>query len=478
MHGFRAIVSLVVLLTLSLSSGCEKKDGAIYYESNRKGTADAPVKEVPKDILATQQAFSALVKQVTPSVVNISTISKKKLIQPLFQFSPFFNEQFDGNQPRFHRDNSLGSGFIINRDGYILTNEHVIRDAEIIKVKLSNDTVYTGTVVGVDSKTDIAVIKIDSKEPLPVAVLADSSKLQVGQWAIAIGNPFGLDRTVTVGVVSATGRSNMGIETYEDFIQTDASINPGNSGGPLLNIHGEVIGINTAIVASGQGIGFAIPINMAKSVVEQLITKGTVSRGWLGVSIQPVTEDIASSFGLKKAAGALVNEVVAKSPADKAGLRQGDIIVAINSTDIKEVAHLQRLVGELPVGKRVELKVFRDGKQIKLPLVIGSAESAAAKQLKPAEPQPAVWLGMSVAELPRELRMQGLSGVIISELDPDGSAAEAGLQQGDIIVSINRKKIATLAEYAAVVAESRSKGSAVLLVKRGNASIYFVLNTR
>jgi Do/DeqQ family serine protease len=478
MHGFRSITSLVVLLTLILSSGCEKKDGAIYYESNRKGTADAPVKDVPKDILATQQAFSALVKQVTPSVVNISTISKKKLVQPLFQFSPFFNEQFDGNQPRFRRDNSLGSGFIINRDGYILTNDHVIRDAEIIKVKLSNDTVYTGTVVGVDSKTDIAVIKIDSKEPLPVAVLGDSSKLQVGQWAIAIGNPFGLDRTVTVGVVSATGRSNMGIETYEDFIQTDASINPGNSGGPLLNIHGEVIGINTAIVASGQGIGFAIPINMAKNVVEQLISKGTVSRGWLGVSIQPVTEDIASSFGLKKAAGALVNEVVAKSPAAKAGLRQGDVIVAIDGTDIKEVAHLQRLVGELPVGKRVEVKVFREGKETKLPLVIGSAESPAAKQVKPAEPQPAVWLGMSVAELPRELRMKGLSGVFISELDPDGAAAEAGLQQGDIIVSINRKNIGTLAEYAGVVAESRAKGSAVLLVKRGNASIYFVLNTR
>jgi S1-C subfamily serine protease len=270
----------------------------------------------------------------------------------------------------------------------------------------------------------------------------------------------------------------MGIETYEDFIQTDASINPGNSGGPLLNIHGEVIGINTAIVASGQGIGFAIPINMAKNVVEQLISKGTVSRGWLGVSIQPVTEDIASSFGLKKTAGALVNEVVAKSPAAKAGLRQGDVIVAIDGTDIKEVAHLQRLVGDLPVGKRVEVKVFREGKETKLPLVIGSAESPAAKQVKPAEPQPAVWLGMSVAELPRELRMKGLSGVFISELDPDGAAAEAGLQQGDIIVSINRKKIGTLAEYAGVVAESRTKGSAVLLVKRGNASIYFVLKTR
>jgi len=478
MKGFRSITCLLALLTLIVSSGCEKKEGVLYYESNRKGSADAPVKDVPKDIMATQQAFTALVKQVTPSVVNISTISKKKLVQPLFQFSPFFDDFFNGNQPQYRRDNSLGSGFIVNRDGYILTNDHVIRDAETIKVKLSNDTVLPGKVVGRDPKTDIAVIKIDSKEPLPVAVLGDSSKLQVGQWAIAIGNPFGLDRTVTVGVVSATGRSNMGIETYEDFIQTDASINPGNSGGPLLNIHGEVVGINTAIVASGQGIGFAIPINMAKQVVAQLISKGTVSRGWLGVSIQPVTEEIAASFGLKKAAGALVNEIIGGSPAAKAGIRQGDIIIAINGREIKDVSHLQRLVGEVPVGTRVEVKVFREGKEVKLPLVIGNAESAAAKQGKTDQAPPAMWLGMSVEELPREMRASGISGVIITGVDPEGSAAQAGLLQGDIIVSINRKKVASLAEYARLVAESEKKGSAVLLVKRGNASIYFVLKTR
>jgi Do/DeqQ family serine protease len=478
MKEFRSITCLLVLLALILSSGCEKKEGVLYYESSRKGSADAPVKDVPKDVMATQQAFTTLVKQVTPSVVNISTISKKKLVQPLFQFSPFFNDFFNDNRPQYRRDNSLGSGFVVNQDGYILTNDHVIRDAETIKVKLSNDTVYTGKVVGRDPKTDIAVIKIDSKEPLPVAVLGDSSKLQVGQWAIAIGNPFGLDRTVTVGVVSATGRSNMGIETYEDFIQTDASINPGNSGGPLLNIHGEVVGINTAIVASGQGIGFAIPINMAKQVVEQLISKGAVSRGWLGVSIQPVSEEIAASFGLKKVGGALVNEIVGGSPAAKAGIRQGDIIIAIDGKEIKDASHLQRLVGEIPVGKRVVLKVFREGKEIELPLVIGNSESAAAKQEKTEETPPAMWLGMSVEELPREMRVRGLSGVIITEVDPEGSAAEAGLLQGDIIVSINRKKVETLAEYARMVAESEKKGSAVLLVKRGNASIYFVLKTR
>jgi Do/DeqQ family serine protease len=472
------IPCILLLSTVAFFSGCEKKDGALYYDSSRKGTAEAPVKEVPKDILATQQAFTTLVKQVTPSVVNISTISKKKLVPSPFQFSPFFDEFFGDRQPRYRRDTSLGSGFIINRDGYILTNDHVVRDAESIKVKLSNDKEYEGKIVGRDSKTDIAIIKIDSREGLPVAVLGDSDKLQVGQWAIAIGNPFGLDRTVTVGVVSATGRSNMGIETYEDFIQTDASINPGNSGGPLLNIYGEVIGINTAIVAAGQGIGFAIPVNMAKHVVEQLLKKGTVSRGWLGVSIQPVTDEIAATFSLKKAAGALVNEVMSGSPAAAAGIRQGDIILGLDGKEIKDVAQLQRLVADTPVGKRVELRVFRDGREMKLSLVLGNSESAAASRAKPEEAAPANWMGMTVAELPREMRMRGATGVVITDIDAEGAATEAGLQRGDIIVSVNRIRVSNLAEYNRAITGITTKGSAVLLVKRGNASIYFVLKTR
>lgn len=478
MKSFSLILCTILLSVSAFLSGCDRKDGALYYDSSRTGTAEAPVKEVPKDILATQQAFTTLVKQVTPSVVNISTISRKKLMPSPFQFSPFFEEFFGDRQPRYRRDTSLGSGFIINRDGYILTNDHVVRDAESIKVKLSNENEYDGKIVGRDPKTDIAVIKIDSREGLPVAVLGDSDKLLVGQWAVAIGNPFGLDRTVTVGVVSATGRSNMGIETYEDFIQTDASINPGNSGGPLLNIHGEVIGINTAIVASGQGIGFAIPINMAKHVVEQLLKKGSVSRGWLGVSIQPVTDEIAASFGLKRAGGALVNEVMSGSPAAAAGIRQGDIILGLDGKEVKDVAQLQRLVADTPVGKRVAVMIFREGRQMTLNLVLGNTESETATRTKPQETAPANWMGISVAELPREMRMRGATGVVITGIDAEGSAAEAGLQRGDIIISVNRNRVNNLAEYGRAITESGTKGSVVLLVRRGTASIYYALKAK
>jgi serine protease Do len=467
----------LVVLAATLTS-CKKKEAPLFYESSRQGTAEAPVKEIPKDILASQQAFTNVVKAVNPAVVNISTVSKKKLVQPFFEISPFFDDFFGGQaRPQYRREKSLGSGFIINSEGYIITNDHVVRDAESIQVKLSNEKVYNGKVVGGDPKTDIAVIKINAGQPLQTAVLGDSDKLQVGQWAIAIGNPFGLDRTVTVGVVSATGRSNMGIETYEDFIQTDASINPGNSGGPLLNIYGEVIGINTAIVAAGQGIGFAIPVNMAKQVVAQLIKKGSVSRGWLGVSIQPVTEEIAKSFGLGKATGALVSDVMAGSPAEKAGFRQGDIITRFAGKDIKDPRQLQLVVADTPIGQKVEVDIFRDGKRQKLAVAIGSAESAAAVQPKSTQPQ-AGWLGMTVEELPRNMRISGLSGVLVTAVDPEGAAAETGIQRGDIIVSVNQRKIAGLTDYAKAMKDAEGLGSVALLIRRGDANIYFALRLR
>ncbi len=468
-----SLTTLLCCLMLTVLGGCSgKSDSPLYLESNRKGgEAEAPVKEVPSDILSTQKAFSNVSKKVTPSVVNISTVSRKKIVQPFFEMNPFFEDFFGAPQTR--RDKSLGSGFLISTDGYIVTNDHVVRDAESIQVKLSNDKVYDAKVVGGDQKTDIAVIKISAAD-LPAAVLGDSDKLDVGQWAIAIGNPFGLDRTMTVGVISATGRSNMGIETYENFIQTDASINPGNSGGPLLNVYGEVIGINTAIVAAGQGIGFAIPINMAKPIFSQLIQKGSVSRGYMGVTIQPVTEELAQSFGLKQARGALINDIIKGSPADKAGIRQGDVITALNGTEVKDPSHLQRLVAEAGIGKAVKVVVFRDGKTMDLNLTLASADTAPKAQRDPRSREPggeADLLGLVVED-----SEQG-DGVVVVDTARGGAAAEAGIRRGDLIVSINRKRISTSADYARAI-RSSSGGNLTILVRRGDASIYFALRVK
>jgi Do/DeqQ family serine protease len=409
-------------------------------------------------------------KKVTPCVVNVSTVGKKMSVQPFFEMSPFFEDFFGG--PQFKQNKSLGSGFIISRDGYIVTNDHVVRDAEKIQVKLSNDKVYDAKVVGGDHKTDIAVIKINASD-LPVAVLGDSDKLEVGQWAIAIGNPFGLDRTMTVGVVSATGRSNVGIETYENFIQTDASINPGNSGGPLLNVYGEVIGINTAIVAAGQGIGFAIPVSMAKPIFTQLINKGSVSRGWMGVSIQPVTEELAQSFGLRSTKGALINSVIAGSPAEKAGIRQGDVVISVNGGEVKDPAHLQRLVAEVGIGKTVRVAVFRDGRTVDLTVTLTNAESASQArrggdgERQQGDPDP---LGLMVEEADGE-------GVVVVDLARGGAAAGAGMKRGDVIVAINRKRINSTADYQKSVRQGQGR-SLIVLVRRGDASIYFAIKSK
>jgi Do/DeqQ family serine protease len=466
---------IISALLFACFAGCSgKNDSPLYLESKRKaGEADAPVKDVPGDLLSTQKAFSTVATKVTPCVVNISTVSRKKMVQPFFEMSPFFEDFFGG--PQFKRDKSLGSGFIISKDGYIVTNDHVVRDAESVQVKLSNDKVYEAKVIGGDQKTDIAVIKINVAD-LPVAVLGDSEKLEVGQWAIAIGNPFGLERSMTVGVISATGRSNMGIETYENFIQTDASINPGNSGGPLLNIHGEVIGINTAIVAAGQGIGFAIPISMAKPIVTQLLQKGSVSRGYMGVMIQPVTEELAQSFGLKQAKGALVNDILKGGPAEKAGVRQGDVIIAFNGVDVKDSSHLQRLVAEAGVARSVRVKVFREGKDVELTMALSSAESAPRQRPNSegdgnGQSGRADLLGLAVDD-----SEQG--GAVVVDAAKGGAASEAGIRRGDIIVSINRKKISNSGEYKRIVQQIGHGSNITILVRRGNSSIYFALRIK
>ena len=314
-----------------------------------------------------ENPFVRVAEKVTPAVVNISTVTTGKTKNPSEQFRPFGNDpffrdffdRFFEGMPRQHRQTSLGSGVIIDKSGLILTNNHVIKDADEITVKFANKQEATGKIVGTDPRTDLAVIRVSTKEDLPVVALGNSDTLHVGQWAVAIGNPFGLDHTLTVGVISATGRSEVGIAAYENFIQTDASINPGNSGGPLLNVRGEVIGINTAIVASGQGIGFAIPVNMARKVMEDLVKRGKVTRGWLGVGIQPLTPELAKSFALTADEGILVNQVMPKSPAEAAGLKTGDLILGVDGKPLKDPRELQRIIAETEIGKSLEFSILR-----------------------------------------------------------------------------------------------------------------------
>jgi len=326
-----------------------------------------------------ENPFVRVAELVTPSVVNISTVTTGKGRAPTELFRPFGNDpffrdffdRFFEGMPRRRQQASLGSGVIIEKSGLILTNNHVVKDADEITVKFANKQEVKGKVVGTDAKTDLAVIRVSAKEDLPVATLGNSDTLQVGEWAIAIGNPFGLDHTLTVGVISATGRSEVGIAAYENFIQTDASINPGNSGGPLLNVRGEVIGINTAIVASGQGIGFAIPVNMARKVMEDLVKRGKVTRGWLGIGIQPLTPELAKSFGVSADEGILVNQIMPKSPAEAAGLKVGDLILSLDGKPIKDARQMQRLVAEAEIGKTIEVVVLRDKTKRALKVQVG-----------------------------------------------------------------------------------------------------------
>jgi Do/DeqQ family serine protease len=326
-----------------------------------------------------ENPFVRVAELVTPSVVNISTVTTGKGRAPTELFRPFGNDpffrdffdRFFEGMPRRRQQASLGSGVIIEKSGLILTNNHVVKDADEITVKFANKQEVKGKVVGTDAKTDLAVIRVSAKEDLPVATLGNSDTLQVGEWAIAIGNPFGLDHTLTVGVISATGRSEVGIAAYENFIQTDASITPGTSGGPLLNVRGEVIGINTAIVASGQGIGFAIPVNMARKVMEDLVKKGKVTRGWLGIGIQPLTPELAKSFGVSADEGILVNQIMPKSPAEAAGLKVGDLILSLDGKPIKDARQMQRLVAEAEIGKTIEVVVLRDKTKRALKVQVG-----------------------------------------------------------------------------------------------------------
>jgi serine protease Do len=427
------------------------------------------------------QSFADLVEKVKPAVVNISTEKTIRIPGSPFRhffgpdepFGDFFRWFFEDIPDRELKQQSLGSGFIIDKDGYIITNNHVVEGADEIKVKLADGREFKAKVVGRDPKTDIALIKITTFfKDLPVLSLGDSDKIRVGDWVLAIGNPFGLEHTVTQGIISATGRV-IGAGPYDNFLQTDAPINPGNSGGPLINLNGEVIGINTAIIATGQGIGFAIPSNLAKTVISQLKEKGKVVRGWLGVSVQSLTPEIAATLNLKEPIGALVNDVVAGSPADKAGIKRGDVIISFNGKDIKKMTDLPRIVAETPVGKEVEIKIIRDGKEHLLKAIV-SEQKEGRLSFKGSTIEER--LGMKVyditPELARRLRIRDRIGVVVLDVLSGSPAEEAGIQIGDVIKEINRRPVKNLEEYESLMEKIDVHKPILFLIKRGTQSLY------
>ena len=428
--------------------------------------------------------FSELAEKVRPGVVNLQVIKKVKNVEMGFRnfhgfpfgdknpFGDFFGPFSQGKPPRGFEQRGVGSGFVISRDGYILTNNHVVEEAEQIRVKLSNGQEHKGKVVGRDPKTDLALLKIDGASDLHSLNLGNSEDMKVGSWVVAVGSPFGLEQTVTAGIVSAKGRV-IGSGPYDNFIQTDASINPGNSGGPLINMKGEVVGINTAIMAEGQGIGFAIPINMAKEVSAQLKDKGHVTRGWLGVAIQEVTPELAKSFGLKENKGALVAQVTPGSPAEKAGIQQGDIIFEFDGKAVSESKDLPRIVASTPVGKLITVKLSREGKIIDRSLKV--AEMKEQGEMAGSSPSHKS-LGIAVQDLTPEIA-QGLGlkkagGVVVTQVEPGSPAAEAGLQTGDVIREVNRKPVKNADEFVQKVEKAQGQGTLLLSIQRGENHLF------
>ncbi len=462
-------------------------------------TAPAPPPD-PKAILESlERTFVSVAERVMPAVVHIDATPKESPRErgpregrdPRERLSPperreferrfreFFGEDFERffrqRPPERREARSQGSGVIVDKSGIVLTNNHLIENAGEIEVGLSDKRKLKAKVLGRDPKTDLAVLKIEADGEFPTAELGDSDRLRVGQWAIAVGNPFGLDRTVTVGIISATGRQDLRVTTYESFIQTDAAINPGNSGGPLVSLDGKVIGINTAIVSVGQGIGFAIPASMVRRVMPQLVATGRVTRGWLGIRIQPLTADLAPSFGVKEGDGVLVADVMPGSPAETGGLKSGDVILEVEGRKTAEVPDLQKIVADTEPGKAARVTVLRDGRRETLSVKIGEMP---ADEPVVASRGTERW-GLSVQpispELARQFKLPAGEGVLVSDVEEDSPAARAGIRPGDAIVEVNRRRVKDLKSFEDAL--GRSQQEVLLFVQREGRSQYVVLKS-
>jgi serine protease Do len=488
LHIPRWIATAVILVALIaggvLTVGLRNWTGKAVVGASNLGVTMAR-SSAPVPLGNFSNGFASVLRPALPAVVNIHTskvVKAKQNQMPFFNdpsFRQFFGDQFgQGEQPRDEREQSLGSGVIITSDGTIVTNNHVIEGATDIKVDLSDKREFQAKLIGTDAKSDIAVLKIDATN-LPTLALGDSSKLQVGDVIFAIGDPFGLDGTATMGIISATGRGNLGIENYEDFIQTDAAINPGNSGGAMIDLRGDLIGINTAILSGGsggnQGVGFAIPINMAKSVMEQIVGHGKVVRGYLGLYPQDLDASLAKQFGLSQAGGALVSQVSPDAPAAHAGLKTGDVILELNGQPVASANELRLQISQTAPGTNVKLGVSRDGKMQDFNVTLGELPPDKTAEETPGESSGGGLEGVDVQNLSSDITQQlqlrpGTRGVVVTAVDPASAAAAAGLSRGDVIQEVDHKPVTNIQEYKQALAASGRKSVLLLVMGQGGVS--------
>jgi serine protease Do len=459
----RSVAMLSIGLVLGLGGGALGTSLA-----NSHATAPAvPVVPAAQMPLSTA-TFAKLAEKIKPAVINVNTERKGAARTPMDDFfGDEYFRRFFGDAPERMPRRSLGSGVIIDPSGVALTNAHVVADATQVEVVTLDGSRYKAKVVGTDKKTDLAVLRLEGNGAagFPHLSLGDSSETQVGDWVLAVGSPFGLQATVTAGIISAKARQ-IGAGPYDDFLQTDAAINPGNSGGPLVNMRGEVIGINTAIVRGGSGIGFAIPASMAKTISSELLSKGRVTRGWLGVSLQPLNPELAASFGVKEPKGALVTEVMPDSPAAKAGLRSGDVIINVNGKKVENPGDVARTVATAPVGRAAKVTVWRDKQEHALSVVLREAPSERQVSRLGFDVRPVT------AEIAGELNLKTTGGVVVTQVEENSEAAEAGLRRGDVVVELNREPIKTLADFERATKNIKSGERMTVRVERGQSAFY------
>ncbi|MDR4505327.1 MAG: DegQ family serine endoprotease [Candidatus Scalindua sp.] len=489
---------LLLVLILALLGECTSSSNTVHASAREENENLSKKIEKLHSVANTLEKSLELVAEfVKPSVVSVTTVKVFKHPTGNYHgdrqergrdpFRDFFGddffEKFSPRKPEGeYKSQSLGSGVIVDKRGYILTNNHVVEDTDELKVTLGDKREFDAVIIGTDPQTDLAVVKIEGENLIP-AKMGNSDEMRPGQWAIAVGNPFGFNQTVSLGVISATKRSGVGIAQYEDFLQTDAAINPGNSGGPLVNIKGEVIGINTVIATrSGgyQGIGFAIPINMAKSVLRDLIDKGKVTRGWLGVVIQDLDPALAKQFNVDVTEGVLVSDVQKDSPAEEAGIESGDIIIWYDNREIKDLNQLRNVVAQTEVDKKVEVRVLRGGKEKALTVTIDEQPADLFAGGQPSSKGNA--LGLAVQELTKELAdslgYEDENGVIVSSIEPESPADQADIKEGDLIIEVNRKKISTVEEFNKALQKTDKNNDILFLVQRGMLTQFVIVKSK